>query len=134
MSSKDQALRYNEGKPQWHLVAFRALLPLVRVLEYGAKKYAPNNWKKGAPKEQYLDCAMRHLMAIADGEDIDPESGQSHMGHVMANAMMYEYHYGKKAAGGPQVPPPDFACPDCGGRNVRFSVEKHKCFDCGFEF
>jgi integrase len=89
----EQALRHNEGKPQWHLVHFPSLIPLVKVLEYGAQKYAPNNWKKGAPREQYLDCAMRHLAELMEGKEMDEESKQHHMGHVMANAMMYVYHY-----------------------------------------
>ena len=92
-AEKDLALRYNEGKPMWHLVHFPSLVPLVRVLEYGANKYAPNNWKKGAPREQYLDCAMRHLAELMEGKEMDEESKQHHMGHVMANAMMYLYHY-----------------------------------------
>lgn len=33
------AERYNEGKPRWALVPQSALIPMVRVLEYGAKKY-----------------------------------------------------------------------------------------------
>lgn len=33
------AERYNEGKPHWALVPQSALIPMVRVLEYGAKKY-----------------------------------------------------------------------------------------------
>ena len=36
---KEQALRYNEGKPQWSLVDFKSLEPLVEVLGFGAKKY-----------------------------------------------------------------------------------------------
>jgi hypothetical protein len=32
----------------------------------------------------YYDAALRHLMAWFDGETIDPESGLSHLAHVMA--------------------------------------------------
>lgn len=34
------ALRYNDNKPQWSLVDFNSLEPLVRVLEYGEHKYS----------------------------------------------------------------------------------------------
>jgi len=39
--------RLNQGKPKWSLVPQSALLPMVQVLEYGAIKYAPHNWRKG---------------------------------------------------------------------------------------
>lgn len=42
----EKADRFNEGKPKWSLIPFSALEPMVRVLEFGANKYSPNNWKK----------------------------------------------------------------------------------------
>lgn len=33
-----------------------------------------------------LNSAARHLWAYIDGEDLDPETGLSHMAHLMANA------------------------------------------------
>lgn len=36
----DKALRYNEGKPQWSLVHYKSIEPMIRVLEYGAHKYS----------------------------------------------------------------------------------------------
>ncbi|MFW6370976.1 MAG: dATP/dGTP diphosphohydrolase domain-containing protein [Bacteroidota bacterium] len=88
---KEKALRYNEGKPKWSLVHFQSLIPMVRVLEFGAAKYAPENWKKGLDKKQILESMMRHLTAVMDGEETDPESGISHMGHIQCNAMFYNY-------------------------------------------
>lgn len=35
----NKGLRYNDNKPHWGLVDFESLLPLVQVLEFGAKKY-----------------------------------------------------------------------------------------------
>jgi hypothetical protein len=88
---KTQALRYNEGKLQWSLVDFKSLEGLVRVLEMGAKKYDKHNWKKGMPVTQVSESLMRHLFAYLSGEDTDPESGLSHMSHVLCNAMFIEY-------------------------------------------
>lgn len=59
--------------------------------EYSIVSSGDNNWKGGLKKQEVLECAMRHLTALMDGEEIDPESGQSHMGHVMCNAMFYNY-------------------------------------------
>ncbi len=36
---EEKSLRYNTGKPQWSLVDFKSLEPLVRVMEYGCIKY-----------------------------------------------------------------------------------------------
>lgn len=64
---------------------------MVRALEFGAQKYAPENWKKGLDKKEILESMMRHLVAIMDGEENDQESGISHMGHIQCNAMFYNY-------------------------------------------
>lgn len=87
----NNALRYNEGKPQWSLVDFDSIEPLVRVLEYGCIKYARDNWKKGLNKDQILDSMMRHLVRLMNGELQDIESGCPHIGHIMANAMFFYY-------------------------------------------
>lgn len=86
-----QALRYNQGKPQWSLVDFDSLEGLVHVLEYGAQKYARDNWKKGMPVTQVTESLMRHLFAFLRGEDLDSESGCRHISHVMCNVMFLEY-------------------------------------------
>jgi hypothetical protein len=88
---KTVADRYNSGKPKWSLVHFDSLLPMVEVLEMGAKKYSPDNWMKGLDKKEILESTMRHLAALLDGEDLDKESGLSHMGHIQCNAMFYNY-------------------------------------------
>ena len=44
-------------------------------------------------KRTILDSMMRHQIALMAGEEIDQESGKPHIGHIMANAMFYSYHY-----------------------------------------
>ena len=41
--------RFNVGKPELsHILHFpTSMVALARILEYGAHKYAPLNWKKG---------------------------------------------------------------------------------------
>jgi dATP/dGTP diphosphohydrolase len=87
----NQADRYNDGKRQWGLVHYKSLEPMVEVLEFGSKKYAPDNWKKGLDKREILESMMRHLTALMDGQHDDPESGITHMGHIQCNAMFYNY-------------------------------------------
>ena len=88
---KEKALRYNEGKLKWSMVHFKSLEPLVKVLMYGEKKYARDNWKKGLNREEILDSMFRHLAALIDGQEIDEESGEHHIGHLFCNCMFYSY-------------------------------------------
>jgi hypothetical protein len=85
--NKEQAMRFNNGKLPWNLVDLPSFEPMVRVLEFGAKKYAPNNWKKGMPITEIYDSLMRHMIALMSGEDNDPESGLPHIGHIQCNVM-----------------------------------------------
>lgn len=87
----DVAIRFNEGKVQWSLMDMDALEPMIRVLEFGAKKYSKYNWKKGLPVTQILDSLLRHIQAIMRKEDIDEESKLPHVGHILANAMFLSY-------------------------------------------
>lgn len=87
----ERALRHNSGKPRWYLVDFDALEDLVKVLEFGAKKYDENNWKKGLKTTEIVESLIRHISAYLRGEDNDPESGLPHSGHIMCNAMFLSY-------------------------------------------
>jgi hypothetical protein len=89
--SKDQAERYNEGKPKMSFLDLSSFEDTVRVLEFGANKYSRNNWKKGLPTSEILDSMMRHISALQRGEYLDPESGLPHHGHIGCNAMFLEH-------------------------------------------
>lgn len=88
----EKAMRFNEGKLKWSLVHYESLEPMIKVLEFGAKKYAPRNWQKSMDLSEILESMQRHLAALMDGQDCDPETGISHMGHIQCNAMFYNYH------------------------------------------
>ena len=89
--TKEQALRYNEGKLRWSLVDFKSLEDMVKVLEMGAIKYSEDNWKKGLPTKEILDSTMRHLVSLMNGEFNDKESSLPHIGHLQANLMFLSY-------------------------------------------
>lgn len=93
------AMRFNENKPElsYILDVMPALKDMVAVMEFGANKYERNNWKKGFPKEKLLDSLMRHLDAFYSGENIDPESGLHHVGHILCNAAFLGYHFGSNS-------------------------------------
>ena len=83
----DPKQRYGEKKPQLHLIPKAALDEMARALELGKRKYGERNWITGDGVQitTYLSAIGRHLALITDGtEDIDPESGAHHLGHIMA--------------------------------------------------
>lgn len=59
----------------------KAWLWLWKVMRYGAKKYAPNNWKLVA-KERYKKALLRHLNDYLSGDLIDSEEGGSGFPHL----------------------------------------------------
>lgn len=82
-TKKDEpGLKYDYGKAPMSLLPAKALEVEAQVLAYGAEKYAAHNWRKGMSHSRLLDAALRHCMAIANGEWIDPESGLPHVGHA----------------------------------------------------
>ena len=82
-------VKHDNGKPQWSLLPFRALKEVVEVLTYGAKKYAPDNWKKVPDaRRRYIDAGFRHFTAYASGETNDPETGKHHLAHAIC-CMLY---------------------------------------------
>lgn len=86
-----EALRYNQGKLRYSLISQQALEGLMETLEYGANKYALDNWKKGLNYKSVIDSMMRHVNAMLRGEVEDPESGILHIDHVQANAMFLSH-------------------------------------------
>ncbi len=86
-SSTDRSLRYNSCKPDSSPVPLELLEEAARVLEYGASKYERDNWKKPTHWTVSYACLMRHMSAWQGGEDLDPESGRSHLGHAMCNLL-----------------------------------------------
>lgn len=60
----------------------------VAMLE-GAVKYGRHNYRAvGVRNSVYYDATMRHLMAWWEGEDIDPDSGLSHVAKAIASLVV----------------------------------------------
>lgn len=89
---KGEALKFDSGKPQLSLNPAEGLVLMARALQYGAGKYARGNFRKGMKHTRLLDACLRHLAAYCDGEDNDPESGVSHIGHALANLAMLSFN------------------------------------------
>lgn len=82
-----EGTKHDAGKPPMHLIDSDALAELARVLGFGAKKYSAHNWRAGLSFSRVLGAIMRHAAAINRGEDIDPETGLLHAGHLLCEAM-----------------------------------------------
>ncbi|WP_019865200.1 dATP/dGTP diphosphohydrolase domain-containing protein [Methylovulum miyakonense] len=84
-----QALRHNAGKAPLSFIfsAPHALEGVSRVLEFGANKYARDNWKKGFPYTELVDSLCRHLKDFMNGDDNDADSGLPHVDHILCNAL-----------------------------------------------
>lgn len=95
---KGEAVKHDGGKPDWSLVPFEALEGMVRVLEFGANKYARNNWREngGFSYRRVLTACVRHLFAYMRGEDLDPESGLSHIHHAQCNLLFMAFYLTNK--------------------------------------
>lgn len=83
-----EGVKHDNGKPQFHLLKNEALLEVVKVLTYGAKKYSPDNWKLLENSQtRYFDAANRHMWQWHSGEKRDPESGYHHLAHAISSLM-----------------------------------------------
>ena len=94
----EQAAHHDAGKPMFDLLPAESLAEIQLVMEFGAKKYGAQNWRKGTCWRKYLGSAMRHLFAWAAGEDLDPDSGLSHLAHAGCN-ILFLLSYSKTGAG-----------------------------------
>lgn len=89
----NEGKKYDADKPQLALIPALAIIELGKVMTMGAQKYEADNWRKGITYRRIVSAALRHLLAISDGEDVDPESGLNHAAHVMANmAFLIEFY------------------------------------------
>lgn len=72
-------------KPQLQLVPPIIIESMAAALAIGADKYGPWNWRENKVEIMtYLGAMKRHIDAVLEGEDLDPESGTHHLGHVAA--------------------------------------------------
>ena len=79
-------LKYDAGKLRYDLVPPAAIKAIADVLTYGADKYAPNSWQTVSNGEtRYTAAMMRHFEAYREGEELDPETGKSHLSHCLCN-------------------------------------------------
>jgi len=79
------------GKPATDDLDARWLLAVARVCESGDRKYEVGNWR-GLTATRLYASVLRHLWAWRSGEDLDPETGESHLTHASAGLSYLWWH------------------------------------------
>lgn len=82
------AIKHDGNKPRWDLLPLDAVDEIAQVFTYGAKKYDTYNWLNDMRYGRYIAATFRHLRDYWLGEDLDKESGLSHLAHAGANILM----------------------------------------------
>ncbi len=132
-----KAQRDNDGKLRYDLLPLEWEEELVKILTFGAQKYAPDNWKLSMNTEDHeqfmkdrYESARRHSQARRKGQILDPASGLPHLAHVAWNALaMMSYdlaeanalqtfgeqiHVSPGGIGMGEIPAIKLECPECG--------------------
>ena len=85
----------DKGKVTFELIPVDLLWEVNLVLQHGAKKYGVLNWQKqeGFRFSRCYNALLRHMFAWWRGQDLDPETGLSHLAHAMCNLLFLTYHF-----------------------------------------
>lgn len=79
----------------------------ARVFDYGRRKYSAWNWARGQAWSIPIASALRHIVfGTLKGEEIDPESGLPHRGHIACNIVMLLWFIDHYPAGDDRFTPP----------------------------
>lgn len=140
-------VKHDGEKSRVDLVPAGAVLAIADVFTFGAKKYAPNNWRGGFDWSRLIGALERHIAAFKEGEDLDPESGLPHMAHAGCCVMMLLEHqrlgYGRddryqteypKLAKRFKIIRTNDTCTNCKTCNIFYhdpSVDRYYCGNCG---
>ena len=89
-----KAPKFDSGKVRLDLLPIRPLKDTAEVLTYGLNKYGKDSWREGEMIQwsRVYSSLQRHLFAFQAGEDLDPETGYSHLAHAACNILMMIEH------------------------------------------
>lgn len=87
-----QALKFDGEKLPYDLIPKEFLDEVAKVLAFGVKKYDRWNWAHGFQWSRLYASVARHVFAHQAGEDLDPESGHSHLSHAACGIMFLVMH------------------------------------------
>lgn len=76
-------LKFDSEKNRLDLIPPELINEVGKILTIGSKKYNDRNWEQGSDWSIYYGAAQRHLWAWFGGEDLDTETGESHLSHAL---------------------------------------------------
>lgn len=74
--------KFDQDKVRYDLLPIDALEEISKVLTFGAKKYSDRNWEKGMDYSRLYRGALGHIWYWWRKNDLDPETGLSHLAHA----------------------------------------------------
>lgn len=93
-----EGLKNDQEKSRLDLIPAFAIEEVGYVLAHGATKYGEHNYLGGMKWLRLSGAILRHTYAWIRGEDLDPESGLSHLAHAAAGCLML-LEYKKRGLG-----------------------------------
>lgn len=88
MAKKQQAKKFDGGKIDLSYVSINMKKAVAEALQYGASKYGRMNYYGGLSTNRLVAALERHLELWKNKEEIDSESGLSHLSHMAATIQM----------------------------------------------
>lgn len=76
------AVKFDQDKVRIELFPGDVLHAISDILTFGAKKYADRNWELGMNWSRPFGALMRHMWKWFQGENLDAETGKSHLWHA----------------------------------------------------
>lgn len=84
--SEDPGVKCDQGKRDYSLMPWGSVEEVQKVLDFGAKKYARDNWKRVPfAKSRYFAAALRHIVQEwwVEGSKQDGESSCHPLAHAI---------------------------------------------------
>lgn len=78
----EEGVKHDQSKEPLSLLSRVWLLGVASVMAFGARKYDTHNWRGGIKRSRLISAALRHIFAYNEGEDLDSETGLSHLDHA----------------------------------------------------
>lgn len=86
-------VKHDQDKPDLSLLTPEFLSEVAKAMMHGEKKYGRYNYLNGMDWHRIIAACLRHVTAFNAGEDLDTESGVSHLGHAGACILMLATYY-----------------------------------------
>ena len=89
-------MKFDNGKAPLHLIPPEVLVEIAEIFGFGAAKYGENNWRDDGGTTKFgrtYSSVQRHLNSFWQGEDLDPESGKSHLIHAITQLIILRVHH-----------------------------------------